>query len=152
MSETAPKRVGVFLARLSAFHLNSPCDARRLSECVEAWRACVGEPLSAHVAPVFYAGGRLTLHVDSSLWSHKLLHQRATLIRQMRQLPAFRDLIDLQIRVVPRGMRRAAQKPASPIGPSDYARSVIARSAADISDPALRAALTNLAGNRTKTR
>lgn len=149
MSHT-PKRVGVFLSRLSGYHLRSPCDPQQLQACSDVWRECVGEMVASHVVPVLFVHGCLTLHADSSLWLHKLLHQRPALIRRLRQRAPLRDLADLQVRVVPRGLRQTVAAKRA-ITPSSLARSVIAHTAEGIDDPGLRAALERLAGRPSKT-
>lgn len=115
-----------------------------------AWHARVAEPLASHVRPVRYAAGLLFVHVDTAAWASRLRHERPAVMTALRGSAFFRDLADLRFRVVPRGSStppaaaRADTAP-QPTRLSGRAAEEIGRTAATVTDPALRAALERLA-------
>lgn len=113
----------------------------------QAWHGCVSEPLASHVRPVRYTAGLLFVHVDTPAWASRLRHQQPALVTALRRVPAFRDLADLRVRVVPRESSSPAVKtaPRSPSRLSAEAAKAVAQAARTIDNPGLRAALERLA-------
>jgi predicted nucleic acid-binding Zn ribbon protein len=104
------------------------------------------EPLASHAHPVRYSDGLLYVHIDTPAWASRLRQQLPTLTASLKKEAALRDLVEVRFRVVPRGA--APDAPVSAAPPSRVsaaAAAVIQRSAADIANPELRAALERLA-------
>lgn len=118
----------------------------------QAWEERVAAPWVTQAWPLRYHAGKLFLGVAASAWASQLRHQQQALIAHLQGHPVFTELHSLHIRVLPPqtmiGPRRQRRKPL-PL--SARARVVVKGSAADIQDPALRAALQRLAGSREKS-
>lgn len=138
------KSLDLILARLTAGFLSMPPGMRLARELQTAWQSCVDESTASHVRPLLYADRRLLLEADSGVWASRFWHQRQTVLHKLRQLPGFRDLRDMHVRVSP------ASLPAAPVPQrltpvSSQAAKTILGMADEIQDPALRTALTRLA-------
>lgn len=107
------------------------------------------EILRAHVQPVRFANGELSLRADGAAWATRIRHSRMALIAALRREPIFRSLMEVQVRVVPPGsaarMADATPRRAAPLSPAT--RSLLREVAASTADPGLRAALERLAGS-----
>ena len=148
-----PKKLGVYLDQVAQRHLpavwpsasaNSSA-VQVLRQATDAWRAVAGDTVARHVAPVHYANGRLLLHADASIWLNKLRHEQQALIKQLRIHAPFAGVTELHVRVVPPSVRRAASDATLPPRLTAQATYVLRSAAATTSDPALSAALLNLA-------
>ena len=113
----------------------------------QAWRARVPEPLASHARPIRYDGGVLHVHVQASAWASRLRHQQPALVSRLRSDPMFDGLAQIRVRVVPPETALSAPATASvqPSRLSVKAAETVARTAATISHPGLRAALERLA-------
>lgn len=143
------RRVGSFFSQEMLRGLGMPEDLRLLPQISEAWRRAIGEPLCHHVQPTRYMRGQLSLNADSSTWASRIRHQQQGLIQRLRELPFFRQLVSLQVRIVPPGEGRRRAKSPAPANPLSAAnRKLLDQIAQDVSDPALREALGRLGRNR----
>jgi hypothetical protein len=138
------RRLGAYIVGNLTDELNSRLDeGLRLRR---AWASAVPEPLASHAHPVRYAAGLLFVHVDTPAWASRLRQQQTSLLEALRRTPVLRDTTDLRARVVPPG---SADFPTPPPRRrsrlTEKAAKVIERTAADIADPELRAALERLA-------
>lgn len=106
------------------------------------------EVLRAHVQPLRFANGELSLRADGAAWATRIRHSRTALIAALRREPVFRSLMEVQVRVVPSGTAAwtadAVPRRAAPL--SAATRSLLREVAAGTADPGLRAALARLAG------
>ena len=148
----AARRIGSFFSQETLRNLGMPDDLRLLPQVSEAWIGTVGEPLCHHVRPTRYARGQLSLTADSSAWASRIRHQQQGLIQRLRQIPFFRQIISLQVRILPPGEGRqqvASPIPANPLSAASL--KLLEQTASDVADPALRAALSRLARNRGRS-
>ena len=119
-----------------------------------AWHARVPEPLASHARPVRYAAGHLFVHVDTAAWASRLRHQQPALTAALKEVPLFRDLIDLRFRVVPVTAPPPRSETAAPRPSrlSEKAARTVAQAASTIANPSLRAALERLAETAARRR
>lgn len=123
-----------------------PQDVARLPEIVEAWRQAVGDELAAQVQPIRLRNGRLILRAASPAWVSRVRHAHESLIKLLRREPPFRDLVDIEVRATPREFPKQNRTTSKPPALAETSRRLLESVAADIEDPALRAALIRLAG------
>jgi len=106
------------------------------------------EVLRAHVQPVRFANGELSLRADGAAWATRIRHSRTALISALGREPVFRSLMEVQVRVMPSGAAArttdVAPRRAAPLSPAT--RSLLREVASGTADPGLRAALVRLAG------
>ena len=143
------RRIGTLVNRDLLSRLGLPHDLKSLPEICEAWTRSAPEILRAHVQPVRFANGELSLRANGAAWATRIRHSRMALISALRREPVFRSLMEVQVRVVPPGsaahMADAAPRRAVPL--SRATRSLLREVAASTADPGLRAALERLAGS-----
>ncbi len=108
------------------------------------WNGRIELPLAAHTHPTSYRAGRLVVHADSSVWANRLRHQQEHTMQTLRQDPFFEDLVELRIRVAPPSQARPTDSHRPQARLSEASTRVIKAVAADIKDPALKAALERL--------
>ncbi len=108
------------------------------------WNDRIELPLAAHTHPTSYRVGRLVVQADSSVWAHRLRHQQEHAMQTLRQDPFFEDLVKLSIRVAPLSQTRPTDSHRPQARLSEASTRVIKAVAADIKDPALKAALERL--------
>ena len=108
------------------------------------WNDRIELPLATHTHPTSYRAGRLVVHADSSVWANRLRHQQEHAMQALRQDPFFEDLVELRVRVAPLSQTSPtdSQRPQARL--SEASTRVIKAVAADIKDPALKAALERL--------
>lgn len=152
MSLQGVRKIGKLITPLTLRELGMPADVARLPEITGAWAEAVGHPLAAHVHPIRYTGGRLILRATSPLWVSKVRHGHDALIRTLRAVPFFRDLIGFEVRAQPldRGPRRDPRRRARELSPPT--RRLLESVAEHTADPDLRAALQRLARHATRSR
>ncbi len=108
------------------------------------WNDRTELPLAAHTHPTSYRAGRLVVHADSSVWANRLRHQQEHAMQTLRQDPFFEDLVELRVRVAPLSPTRPTDSHRPQARLSEASTRVIKAVAADIKDPALKAALERL--------
>jgi len=108
------------------------------------WNDRIELPLAAHTHPTSYRAGRLVVHADSSVWADRLRQQQKYAMQTLRQDRFFEDLVELRVHVAPLSQTRptASNRPQARL--SEASTRVITAVAADIEDPALKAALERL--------
>lgn len=145
MSTHGARKIGTLITPLSLRELGMPADVARLPEIRSAWSEAVGEPLARHVDPIRFTRGRLVLRADSPVWVSRVRHLHETIVARLRERALFRELIDIEVRAAPprppSGSGPAARRPRAL---SSGTRRLLESVAADIDDPALRAALARL--------
>jgi len=144
MSFFGAKRIGSLITPLTLRELGMPPDIARLPEIAAAWGEAAGPDLAAHVHPIRYTDGKLVLRASSSVWVSKVRHSHETLTRALRAQSLFKELIGLEVRAAPLDLGRRKQPAQHVPALSTETRSLLASVAGDITDPALRAALTRL--------
>lgn len=156
MARTARHGGSKRLANCLPERLRSALSTRVDEDCRlrQAWHSCVPEPLGSHVHPVRYVAGLLFLQVNTPAWASRLRHEKPALMDLLRKSPAFRDIGDIRVRVVPVEPIAvpARSAPAAPSRISAHAANVIAQTAESIADPSLREALERLAKRAHGTR
>jgi hypothetical protein len=145
MSFQGARKIGRLLTPLTLRELGMPADVARLPEITGAWSDAVGANLAAHVQPVRYTGGKLILRASSPVWVSKVRHGHATLVRLLREVPFFRDLVGLEVRTAPaaRTLKREPTRVQRELSKST--RRLLESVAAHTTDPGMRAALLRLA-------
>ena len=61
------------------------------------WRDIVGADVARHVSCGSFSRGTLTVHADSSVWSHQILMKKNTLIRQINEFAGDKIVKDIRI-------------------------------------------------------
>src|SRR5512135_2550580 len=144
MSFQGVRKIGKLITPLTLRELGMPADVARLPEITGAWAAAVGPTLADHVHPIRYTGGKLVLRASSTVWVSKVRHGHEALIRTLRAVPFFHDLIGIEVRAQPlnqclrrdpRRVRRELSKPT---------RRLLESVAEHTADPEMRAALLRL--------
>jgi hypothetical protein len=148
MSFSGPRKIGTLITPLTLRELGMPSDVARLPEINAAWTEIVGAAFAEHVHPVRYTAGKLVLRASSTVWVSKVRHSHQTLSQALRQQPIFKDLVGLEVRAAPLERRLQNSTPPNRRPVSAATRQLLNAVAADIADPALRAALERL-GRKT---
>jgi len=148
MSFSGPRKIGTLITPLTLRELGMPSDVARLPEINAAWAEIVGAAFAEHVHPVRYTAGKLLLRASSTVWVSKVRHSHQTLSQALRQQPIFKDLVGLEVRAAPLERRRQKTTLRNRRNVSAVTRKLLDAVAADIADPALRAALERL-GRKT---
>ena len=146
MSNTGARKIGSLIRPLALREIGMPPDVVQLPEILDAWRQAVGAELAAQVQPIRLRNGKLILRAASPAWVSRVRHAHESLVRLLRREPLFRDLVDVEVRAAPREFQRQKRGATKPPPLSESSRHLLESVAADIDDPALRAALTRLAG------
>lgn len=144
MSFSGAKRIGSLISPIALRELGIPPDVARLSEIIAAWTDVVGGELAQHVRPIRYIGGKLILRAGSAVWVSKLRHSHDRVARELRRQPLFRELTGIEVRAAPTDRAGAKKKVTTARPLSADTRRLLQAVAADIDDPALRAALARL--------
>lgn len=145
-----PRRLGACLPAPLRAALERHIDAG--SRLEQAWRASVPEPLASRARPVRFEAGVLHVQVEASAWASRLRHQQPAFVARLARDPVFAGLTRIRVRVLPAAADPAAASAGASPGPSRLsakAAETVARSAATIRDPGLRAALERLASAGT---
>ena len=108
------------------------------------WNDRIELPLAAHTHPTSYRAGRLLVHADSSVWANRLRHQQIHAMQTLRQDRFFEGLVELRVRVAPPSETSLTDSNRPQARLSEASTRVIKAVAADIKDPALKAALERL--------
>jgi len=110
------------------------------------WSREVPADLASASHPTGYAGGVLTVQVDSPVWAAVLRQQQRTLIARLRQTEELSELQEIRLKVVPGnqpvGPNASPRRPASRI--TSEASASIARAAETVADDKLKEALKRL--------
>ncbi len=61
------------------------------------WKDIVGEDVARHVSCGKFSRGTLTVHTDSSVWSHQVLMQKRTLIKKINEFAGDKIVKDIRI-------------------------------------------------------
>ncbi len=146
MSPPGARKIGNLIRPLALRELGMPQDVAQLPEIIEVWHRTVGDELAAQVRPIRFRGGKLILRAASPAWVSRVRHAHESLVRLLRREPLFRDLVDVEVRAAPREFQKLRKGSTRAPVLSDSSRRLLKSVAADIDDPALRAALTRLAG------
>lgn len=64
-----------------------------------AWGKAVGEPGIKHTKPIDIREGVLVVHVDSSIWLHKLAMEKARILAQIRNELGEGPVKDIKLRI-----------------------------------------------------
>ena len=76
-------RIGKVLPKLLRdLHLESQLEGYKV---LTRWPEVVGASVSAHVTPLSFRGGRLTVRVDHPVWSHELNLLKPELLKRLNQ-------------------------------------------------------------------
>lgn len=146
MSHTGARKIGSLIRPLALRELGMPQDVARLPEILAIWRQAVGDELAAQVQPIRLRNGKLILRAASPAWVSRVRHAHESLIKILRREPLFRDLVDIEVRATPREFPKPERTASRPPALTESSRHLLESVAADIEDPALRAALVRLAG------
>jgi hypothetical protein len=145
---SGPKSVGAFLpatiSRRLAVYLGGADRLRTI------WQQCVSPPLVHHSTPMVYAKGILEVRVDSAAWATRMRLMQTELLGRIGALPGFENLRDMKVRIEPDAV--AAPKSGTDGSPANQSlrRPPVATGrlfsslAADVDEPALKAALERL--------
>lgn len=112
------------------------------------WSRLAPSLLVAHLRPVSYRNGHLTLYADSPVWASRARLQQQDLNDRLHADPYFCDLQTLTVRVAPKGTWDAGVPVAPPATVKNFSAqtaSLLQQTARQASDPILRAALDRLA-------
>ena len=112
------------------------------------WSRLAPSLLVAHVRPVSYRNGCLTLSADSPSWASRARLQQPLIIQALRTDAYFCDLTTLQVRIAPKGawdIGAGAGQPANTTHFSRRTANLLAQLAEQASDPELAAAFGRLA-------
>jgi hypothetical protein len=150
--DPGPRGIAAFLPPALLNRLGGRLD--ELARLRHLWARHVPSALASHTHPLHYEAGCLYVRADSAAWATRLRHQQVELIRRLATERELGGLTGLRVRVTP-----AESAPVSPATPARKAPSrlpgeasaLLRDVAADVSDPALRAALLRLAGRRRLT-
>lgn len=151
MSFQGVRKISKLITPLTLRELGMPADVARLPEITGAWAEAVGSTLASHVHPIRYTGGKLVLRASSAVWVSKVRHGHEALIRTLRAVPFFQDLIGIEVRAQPldRGLRRDPQRVRRELSPPT--RRLLESVAEHTTDPDMRAALLRLARRATRS-
>ncbi|HEX9626389.1 MAG TPA: DciA family protein [Acidiferrobacterales bacterium] len=148
MSRSRP--LGSYFSAEALARLGMPRDLAELPAVCAAWDAAAGEALAAHVRPIRFHAGVLTLRADGAVWASRLRHQQSSLLAQLRASPALRGVERLSIGVAPVERPGRAARRARARLPSERSRVLLETTATHIGDPDLKAALQRLARDRKR--
>lgn len=152
MSFQGVRKIGKLITPLTLRELGMPADVARLPEITGAWAEAVGPTLADHVHPIRYTGGKLILRASSAVWVSKVRHGHEALIRTLRAVPFFHDLIGIEVRAQPlnQGLRRDPRRVRREL--SRPTRRLLESVAEHTEDPEMRAALLRLARHSSRSR
>lgn len=150
--DPGPRGIAAFLPPVLLSRLGGRLD--ELARLRHVWARQVPAALASHTHPLHFEAGCLYVRADSAAWATRLRHQQADLVRRLSAERELSGLTNLRVRVTP-----PQSSPASPAVPARKAPSRLSGEAcellrdvaAEVSDPALRAALLRLAGWRRPT-
>lgn len=105
--------------------------------------ACLPAEQVSAVSIVGFGNSILTLATRSNAWATRLRYQAPQLVRCLQQLPAFRSIARIDIRVIPPTVE--PNPPSDPAHLSKESAEIIRNAADTLASPALGAALRRLA-------